>query len=139
MQSGGQYVCKAVNHAGEATSTSCVSVKGIPPTSDSEAERQKPAFYVPLKNQVFLQRIQQLFHLGFDLEMAFQDLTEGDCLSLECVIVGTPEPEIIWYRNNVPLKESPPGTQLLFHGDTCRLVIRDVKAEPHTGEYKVRK
>ena len=45
----------------------------------------KPAFYVPLKNQ---------------------EAFEGEDVILECVIVANPEPEVIWYRNNVPVKES---------------------------------
>ena len=58
----GRYTCRARNIAGEATTTAVVCVKGIPPTevSDTEAmnesdpkfQASKPAFYVPLKNQV---------------------------------------------------------------------------------------
>ena len=58
----GRYTCRAKNIAGEATTTAVVCVKGIPPTevSDTEAmnesdpkfQASKPAFYVPLKNQV---------------------------------------------------------------------------------------
>ena len=58
----GRYTCRARNIAGEATTTAVVCVKGIPPTevSDTEAMNEsdpkfrasKPAFYVPLKNQV---------------------------------------------------------------------------------------
>jgi hypothetical protein len=63
LKASGKYTCRAKNAAGEATSTSVVTVKGIPPTemSDSDAINEsdiksasKPAFYVPLKNQVYL-------------------------------------------------------------------------------------
>ena len=60
----GRYTCRARNIAGEATTTAVVCVKGIPPTevSDTEAmnesdpkfQASKPAFYVPLKNQVLI-------------------------------------------------------------------------------------
>ncbi len=64
----GNYLCKAKNKAGEATSTCVVTVKALQPpeTSDSDAMTEnenmslkrmtpsKPAFYVPLKNQVFI-------------------------------------------------------------------------------------
>lgn len=119
----GNYVCKARNIAGEATSTSIVSVKALPPeTSDSEVpevemvkSQYKPAFYVPLRNL---------------------EATEGEEVILECVIIGHPEPEVIWYRNNVPVKESA-NLQLLFQGDSCKLLLRNVTKD-QTGEYKVR-
>ena len=123
-RAGGQYICRARNAVGEASSTSIVTVKApLPPeTSDSEAAleqqeppNQKPAFYVPLRNLEAL---------------------SGEEVVIECVIVGRPEPEVIWYRNNMPVKESH-STQLLFQGDTCKLVLLNCR-EQQSGEYKVR-
>ena len=122
-KAGGQYICRAKNVAGEASSTSTVTVKSLPPeTSDSEAmdsesasPNQKPAFYVPLRNL---------------------EATSGEEVVIECVIVGKPEPEVIWYRNNMPIKESQ-SVQLLFQGDTCKLILVNCK-EQQAGEYKVR-
>ncbi|XP_064465336.1 coiled-coil domain-containing protein 141-like [Ornithodoros turicata] len=49
-------------------------------------------------------------------------------VKLECVIVGVPEPEVIWYHDGVPLKES--GTvRLEFQGDRCALVLQPVRRE----------
>ena len=102
-------------------------MKGIvPDTSDSdmldETDKNqateanvKPAFYVPLKNQ---------------------EAYEGEDVILECVIVANPEPEVIWYRNNVPVKESK-YVQLLFLGDSCKLILKNVSKDM-SGEIKVR-
>ena len=113
--------------SGEATSTSILTVKGlVPDTSDSEVFDEtdqsqgkeahvKPAFYVPLKNQ---------------------EAYEGEDVILECVIVANPEPEVIWYRNNVPVKESK-YVELLFLGDSCKLILKNVSKDL-SGEIKVR-
>ncbi|CAF4868326.1 unnamed protein product, partial [Rotaria magnacalcarata] len=34
------------------------------------------------------------------------NINEGEKLKLHAAINGHPEPEIIWYRNNIPLKNS---------------------------------
>ena len=73
-KAGGQYVCRAKNVAGEATTTATVTILPIPAeTSDSEGAAFKPAFQVPLENVT---------------------VSEGDDISLEAVIVGHPEPEV---------------------------------------------
>ena len=49
----GTYTCKAVNTAGAATSTCVLTIKEITkPATPALPEKSKPAFYVPLKNQV---------------------------------------------------------------------------------------
>ena len=55
---------------------------------------------------------------------------------MECVIVAKPEPEVIWYRNNVPVIESR-NVKLLFLGDSCKLVLKNVSKDL-CGEIKVR-
>jgi hypothetical protein len=121
-QVGGKYVCKAQNIAGEATSTSTVYDKGsTAETSESdvaekvETEKQKPAFYVPLANT---------------------ECTEKEDSVLECIIVANPEPEVIWYKDNQPIKESN-TIELLFQGDSCKLVLKDVE-RCQAGNYQVR-
>lgn len=116
----GTYVVGAKNIAGECTSTCSVSVKGRLPneTSDSEIasdmEPIKPSIQLPLANTT---------------------VQEGNRIRLDCVIVGQPEPEVIWYHDDRPVKESP-DFQLLFQGDRCSLVIQEVLPEDG-GEYKV--
>ncbi|XP_048515729.1 titin isoform X3 [Athalia rosae] len=116
----GTYAVSARNIAGEATSSSNVSVKGRIPneTSDSETnydvEPIKPRIQLPLG----------------DIEVS-----EGQSVRLDCIIVGQPEPEVIWYHDGEPVKESA-DFQLLFQGDRCSLIIHEAFFDD-AGNYKV--
>lgn len=116
----GSYVLSAKNLAGEAYSSCNIIVKGRLPneTSDSEMasdiEPIRPAVHMPLKDV---------------------SIFEGKPVRLDCVIVGQPEPEVIWYHNERPVKESA-DVQLLFQGDRCSLFIQEVYQED-AGHYKV--
>lgn len=116
----GIYVVTANNLAGESYSSCNVTVKGRLPneTSDSELasdiEPIKPSVQLPLKNICVF---------------------EGKSVRLDCVIVGQPEPEVIWYHNNRPVKESE-DVQLLFQGDRCTLIIQEAYLED-IGDYRV--
>ncbi|XP_031348623.1 titin isoform X3 [Photinus pyralis] len=116
----GTYVATALNDVGESTSTCNVTVKGRLPTETSDSELAsdmepiKPSIQVPLKDiSVF----------------------DGKTVQLDCVIVGQPEPEVIWYHNDKPVKESA-DFQLLFQGDRCSLIIQEAFAED-AGDYRV--
>ncbi|XP_026815441.1 muscle M-line assembly protein unc-89 isoform X4 [Rhopalosiphum maidis] len=116
----GTYSLTIKTEHGEATSSCQVSVKGILPneTSDSEIasdlEPIKPSIPLRLKEQTVL---------------------EGGSVHLKCVIIGQPEPEVIWYHDGRPVKESK-DIQLLFQGDQCSLIIKEAFVED-AGEYKV--
>ncbi|XP_065160451.1 titin-like isoform X4 [Atheta coriaria] len=116
----GTYTASASNLVGEVSSVSTITVKGrLPPeTSDSELasdmEPIKPSIQVPLKDV---------------------SINEGNRVRLDCVIVGQPEPEVIWYHDDRPVQESS-DFQLLFQGDRCSLVIKEALLED-AGEYKV--
>lgn len=116
----GTYVVNAKNIAGEASSACSVSVKGRLPTETSDSELAsdmepvKPSIQLPLTNVT---------------------ITEGNRVRLDCVIVGQPEPEVIWYHDDRPVKESP-DFQLLFQGDRCSLIIQEALPED-AGQYKV--
>ena len=111
---------KATNIAGDSYSSCNVTVKGRLPneTSDSELasdiEPIKPSVQLPLKDICVF---------------------EGKSVRLDCVIVGQPEPEVIWYHNNRPVKESE-DVQLLFQGDRCSLIIQEAYLED-IGQYRV--
>ncbi|KAG1672025.1 Muscle M-line assembly protein unc-89 [Nymphon striatum] len=115
----GTYLIIAKNKAGEATSSCNVSVKGRLPmeTSDSELasdlEPVKPRVVVPLDAVTVI---------------------EGKKARLDCTIVGQPEPEVIWYHDGKPVKESN-DFQLLFKGDQCSLIIREAYIED-AGTYR---
>lgn len=63
------------------------------------------------------------------------NIAEGQSVQLDCVITGHPEPEVIWYHEGRPVKESA-DVQLLFRDDRCSLVIQEAVPED-IGEYKV--
>lgn len=60
---------------------------------------------------------------------------EGTSVQLDCEITGLPEPEVIWYHEGKPIKESS-DVQLLFRGDHCSLLIQEAFLDD-MGEYKV--
>lgn len=109
----------ASNLAGSAESNCNVTVKGRLPaeTSDSEVasdvEPIKPKIQTPLKDT---------------------EIFEGSRVRLDCIIIGQPEPEVIWYHDERPVKESA-DFQLLFQGDKCSLIIEEAYLEDG-GEYK---
>lgn len=116
----GTYVITASNIGGQSSSNCNITVKGRLPTETSDSELAsdmepvKPSIQLPLKNESVL---------------------EGNQVRLDCVIVGQPEPEVIWYHDDRPVKESA-DFQLLFQGDRCSLVIQEALPED-AGEYKV--
>ncbi|KAF0303153.1 Titin [Amphibalanus amphitrite] len=116
----GTYVIVAKNEAGEASCQCHVSVKGRLPTETSDSEFASDA--EPVKPCV---------------EVQLRDLTveRGQRAQLDCVITGQPEPEVIWYHGELPVKESR-DYQLLFHGDRCTLVINSALSED-AGPYSV--
>ncbi|KAK3083136.1 hypothetical protein FSP39_014900 [Pinctada imbricata] len=57
-----------------------------------------------------------------------KEVMEGSRVRLDCVLIGQPEPEVIWYKNDKPVKESK-DIQLLFEGDRCTLCIREAYLE----------
>ncbi|CAH1395285.1 unnamed protein product [Nezara viridula] len=116
----GVYFLKATNKGGSSVSTGTLTVKGRLPEESSdtdlaeEMEPARPVLQIPLKDQ---------------------SVFEGKKVRLDCVIVAQPEPEVIWYHNNQPVKESP-DIQLVFHGDRCSLIIEEALVED-SGTYRV--
>ncbi|XP_075228866.1 zormin isoform X2 [Lycorma delicatula] len=116
----GTYSVRAVNMAGEVTGSCQVSVKGRLPTETSDSELASDM--EPIKPSV-------------QLQLKDTAVFEGMKVRLDCVIVGQPEPEVIWFHEDKPVKESA-DFQLLFHGDRCSLIIHEAYLED-AGEYKV--
>lgn len=115
----GTYTLCAKNNAGLAY-TSCEVTVNIVPAIDRnfdiviDSTAIKPTVTLPLQNVCAI---------------------EGKSIQLDCEIRGFPEPEVIWYHENKPIKESS-DVQLLFRGDRCSLLIQEAFMED-MGEYKV--
>ncbi|XP_019626721.1 PREDICTED: muscle M-line assembly protein unc-89-like [Branchiostoma belcheri] len=113
----GMYSVLAKNAHGEAHGSCKVTVERYAETTDTEvmsdSEYVAPTVYETLKDR---------------------DVLEGSKIRMDCVIIGTPEPEIIWYFKDKPLKESH-NKMLLFEGDKCSLVINEARYSDR-GEYK---
>lgn len=109
-KSSGIYRLIATNIAGEASTECFVSVEPQPKAIGIKA----PSIQQPLKDiSVF----------------------EGKSIQLEAIIIGQPEPEVIWLQNNNPVKESN-DIQLYFQGDNCTLFINEAYLED-AGVYRV--
>jgi len=63
-------------------------------------------------------------------------LVEGAQLKLRAALSAHPEPEIIWYRNDIPLKNSQDLT-LTFDGKLCTLKKDRCEKENDTGIYRL--
>ena len=109
------WTCRASNQAGYAESHAKLTVQEVRMPEPLEPEPHKPAFYVPLSNT-------QCEELGEAV--------------LECVIIGWPEPEVIWYHGDTPVREAT-NCRLQFEGDACRLLLSKVSL-PCGGDYTVR-
>ncbi|XP_074642495.1 uncharacterized protein LOC141899810 [Tubulanus polymorphus] len=112
----GVYTVILKNVAGEARDTCTITIESTYPGEQdvaSDAEPSQPMF------------VQHLLD---------REVMEGGRVRLDCVIVGQPEPEVIWYKQQKPVKESQ-DFQLLFEGDRCTLIIREAYLED-SGEYK---
>ncbi|XP_023226179.1 muscle M-line assembly protein unc-89-like [Centruroides sculpturatus] len=119
LKDSGTYTITARNLAGEAISSSyvCIKEKLILEASDSDAisdtDIVKPIIKEALESQ-------QVYVNG--------------CIQLDCVIIGNPEPEVIWYHNGKPVKESD-KLKLLFEGDRCSLILKDISLSD-AGSYR---
>ena len=100
-----EYTCKAHNTIGETVSKADIFLQ---PLRKKAEQKQAP---------VFLE------------ELTPFTCHEGDSVNYVCKVFGVPEPDIIWYRDNVELKL---GDRLSLDYDeegVCTLLIRDVAME----------
>lgn len=124
----GTYILSARNSAGVAFCSCDVAVKGRFPQVMSDSEKATEA---PAPQNAVAEPIKPV------VQSPLKDVTvdEGKTIQLDCVITGQPEPEVIWYHNGQPVKESA-DVQLLFQDDRCSLVLQETVADD-VGDYKV--
>ncbi|KAK6755359.1 hypothetical protein RB195_013995 [Necator americanus] len=108
------YTVRAENAGGVAESSAKLTVKSRSAVS-SLVEEEKPRFIKQLTNV---------------------QVTEGQTARLDCVVVGRPEPEVIWYKEEKTVKEDE-RIHLEFVGDHCSLTIKETEITD-TGMYTAR-
>nr|CAB3264137.1 myosin light chain kinase, smooth muscle [Phallusia mammillata] len=107
----GTYTCVAVNSEGQAKTSCQVSVTAAKKPEKKAAPSSPPKFTTL-----------------FDEYLRTQ---EGDTLTLECTISGSPLPSVKWTANDQPLEEATSEV----NGDKVQLVINPVTSS-HSGHVK---
>ncbi|CAI4225106.1 unnamed protein product [Auanema sp. JU1783] len=95
------YTVRASNAGGTVESNGRLIVKSRS-ALDSIFEEEKPHVVKQLRNTV---------------------INEGETAHMDCVIVGHPEPEVVWYKEEKTLTENE-RTRLDFAGDHCSVTIQ---------------
>ena len=104
------YTIRVENPLGKAESSAKLIVK----SKSQLGQGQKPRFVKQLTNV---------------------NVIEGENIRLDCVVMAQPEPEVIWFKDEVSIKESE-RIKFEFQGDRCALNV--LKASPSdAGIYKV--
>ncbi|XP_072046919.1 titin-like [Amphiura filiformis] len=105
-----EYTCKANNKAGETVSKADIFLQ---PLRKKEPQKQAPVFLEELKPF---------------------DCIEKESVNFICKVFGVPEPDIIWYRDNVELQLGPRHSLDYDEDGVCTLLIREIQIED-TGDY----
>ena len=105
-----EYTCKANNIVGETISKADIFLQ---PKRKIDAPKQAPVFLEELKPFTCV---------------------EHDSVNFVCKVFGVPEPDIIWYRDNVELQLGPRHSLDYDEDGVCTLLIRDIKMED-IGDY----
>lgn len=138
----GTYILSARNSAGVAYCSCDVAVQGrvfndfimadnenaAVASVENGSEATAAAVVVPVESSAAVKPVVQT-------PLKDVSVDEGNSVQLDCVITGQPEPEVIWYHNGKPVKESA-EVQLLFQDDRCALVLQETVVDDN-GEYKV--
>ncbi|CAF3449488.1 unnamed protein product [Rotaria socialis] len=114
----GSYTVSIRNPLGEARSFTRLTVEEFfcrTPESEMSDTSCRPVFVQPLRDTT---------------------ITEGQKLKLHAAINAHPEPEIIWYCNNIPLKSSRDVT-ITFDGQLCTLIKDNCEKENDAGLYRI--
>ncbi|CAI5451883.1 unnamed protein product [Caenorhabditis angaria] len=110
-----RYTVKATNDGGVAESSANLVVKSRSAMSSAILEEDKPRFVKQLQNV---------------------QVTEGGSARLDCVVVGKPEPEVTWFKEETAVVENE-RVHFEFSGDHCQMII-DRTVPLDTGVYTVK-
>ncbi|EGT39528.1 hypothetical protein CAEBREN_31600 [Caenorhabditis brenneri] len=126
-----EYTVKATNVGGSATSSANLIVKcRLIDISRKEIDNNFTA------RSAMSSAILEEDKPRFVKQMQSVQVNEGETARLDCVVVGKPEPEVTWFKEETAVKESQ-RVHLTFSGDHCQMVI-DQTVPLDTGTYTVR-
>lgn len=128
-----QYYASALNVKGEASSAATVVVKRFQDGTAEGPFDPKPHGFCPEHGVTFKTSIIDKFEVAFG--------REGETLSLGCTVIIYPtvkkyQPEVVWYRNSVPLKPSK-WVQTHWSGEHATLTLTHLNKEDE-GMYTLR-
>ncbi|KAM4728858.1 myomesin 1a (skelemin) isoform 2-T2 [Anableps anableps] len=128
-----QYYVSALNIKGEASSAATVVVKRFQDGTEEGPFDPKPHGYCPEHGVTFETSIIDKFEVAFG--------REGETLSLGCTVIIFPtvkkyQPEVVWYRNSVPLKPSK-WVHTHWSGERATLTLTHLNKEDE-GMYTLR-
>ncbi|XP_027876513.1 myomesin 1a (skelemin) isoform X1 [Xiphophorus couchianus] len=127
-----QYYVSALNVKGEASSAATVVVKRFQDREEGPFD-PKPHGFCPEHGVTFHTSIIDKFEVAFGCE--------GETLSLGCTVIIFPtvkkyQPEVVWYRNSVPLKPSK-WVHTHWSGERATLTLTHLNKEDE-GMYTLR-
>uniref|UniRef100_A0A0C9RAI6 Unc-89_2 protein n=1 Tax=Fopius arisanus TaxID=64838 RepID=A0A0C9RAI6_9HYME len=133
----GLYTCKARNKHGEASTAAMVELIKDDETCGTDEIEKLSRTFAKSDDEKMTAAVDVPQFTPPSIKLHLQDLRvhEGGSATLDCIIIGQPEPEVIWYHDDHLVKESP-DLQLLFQGDKCSLIIHEVVMSDF-GRYKV--
>ncbi|XP_034065511.1 myomesin 1a (skelemin) isoform X2 [Gymnodraco acuticeps] len=128
-----QYYASALNVKGEASSVAYIVIKRFQEGTEAGPLDPKPHGFCAEHGVTFRTTIIEKFEVAFG--------SEGDTMSLGCTVIVYPtvkkyQPEVVWYRDSVPLKPSK-WVQTLWSGERATLTLVHLNKEDE-GMYTMR-
>lgn len=128
-----QYHASALNIKGEVSSVATIVVKRFQDGVEAGPLEPKRHGFSPEHGVTFETTILDKFEVAFG--------TEGETLSLGCTVIVYPtvkkyQPEVVWYRNSVPLKPSK-WVHTHWSGERATLTLAHLNKEDE-GVYTLR-
>ncbi|KAF3858077.1 hypothetical protein F7725_011278 [Dissostichus mawsoni] len=128
-----QYYASALNVKGEASSVAYIVIKRFQEGAEAGPLDPKPHGFCAEHGVTFRTTIIEKFEVAFG--------SEGETMSLGCTVIVYPtvkkyQPEVVWYRDSVPLKPSK-WVQTLWSGERATLTLVHLNKEDE-GMYTMR-
>ncbi|GIY77540.1 titin [Caerostris extrusa] len=138
----GDYLCKAVNKAGEAVTRTTLTVESYEYVPDSEIAtlsmdktHSADATLLSLSEESSAEEfvtIPELPEEEFVVPLENVEAKPGSTIRMQCKVTGIPKPKITWYKSGKVLKHSPQYQIFYEPTGTCSLTITRCTEEDTT-------